>query len=167
MPTFFGYLLSFLYIGIYWNNHHHLFHAVERIGGGIMWANLGLLFFLSLVPVVTGWVGEHPTAAAPSAAYGVVLFASALAWRILEGQIVRVNGAESDVARRLKRGNKSYLSPVLYTAAIGLAFVHAWIADAMYLLVALLWIVPDRRFEPEPGEPSPTPRRCRVPGEAP
>jgi uncharacterized membrane protein len=154
LPGLLGYVLSFIYIGIYWNNHHHLFHATRRIAGSVMWANLHLLFWLSLVPVLTGWVGAYPSAAWPTALYGTVLLMAALAWLVLESRIIAVNGKDSELARAVEHGAKEAVSPVLYAAAIGVAFVRPWIADALYAIVALLWIVPDRRIESKvTGEP--------------
>jgi len=148
VPVFLGYVLSFVYIGIYWNNHHHLLHATREIGGGVMWANLGLLFCLSLVPVVTAWVGEHPRAAWPAALYGVVLLMAAMAYLVLERAIIAHEGPRSDLARAVGgRTLKEKLSPVAYGVGIALAFIRPWLADLVYAGVALAWIVPDRRIE--------------------
>ncbi|MDE2070742.1 MAG: DUF1211 domain-containing protein [Gammaproteobacteria bacterium] len=148
LPVFLVYVLSFIYLAIYWNNHHHLLHAVERVSGPAMWANLHLLFWLSLIPFVTGWMGENHYAALPTAVYGVVLLASALAWQPLQNALIAANGgAQSKLARAVRRDFKGKLSVVFYAAAIGLAFVNQWIADALYVLVAILWLVPDRRIE--------------------
>lgn len=148
LPVFLVYVLSFVNIGIYWNNHHHLLHAVERVSGPAMWANLHLLFWLSLIPFVTGWMGENHYAALPTAVYGVVLLAAALAWQPLQRALIAANGgAQSKLARAVRRDFKGKLSVVFYTAAIALAFVSQWIADALYVLVAILWLVPDRRIE--------------------
>jgi uncharacterized membrane protein len=147
LPGFLGYVLSFVNVGIYWNNHHHLFHATRRISGGVMWANLHLLFWLSLVPVSTGWVGANPSAAWPAALYGAVLLMAAIAWLVLERRIIAVNGKDSELARAVAHGAKENASPILYSAAIGLAFVRPWIADALYAVVAMMWVVPDRRIE--------------------
>jgi uncharacterized membrane protein len=147
LPGFLGYVLSFVNVGIYWNNHHHLFHATRRISGGVMWANLHLLFWLSLVPVSTGWVGANPSAAWPAALYGAVLLMAAIAWLVLERRIIAVNGKDSELARAVAHGAKENASPILYAAAIGLAFVRPWIADALYAVVAMMWVVPDRRIE--------------------
>ena len=148
LPVFLVYVLSFVNIGIYWNNHHHLLHAVERVSGPAMWANLHLLFWLSLIPFVTGWMGENHYAALPTAVYGVVLLAAALAWQPLQRALIAANGgAQSKLARAVRRDFKGKLSVVFYTAAIALAFVSQWIADAFYVLVAILWLVPDRRIE--------------------
>lgn len=148
LPVFLVYVLSFVNIGIYWNNHHHLLHAVERVSGPAMWANLHLLFWLSLIPFVTGWMGENHYAALPTAVYGVVLLAAALAWQPLQRALIAANGgAQSKLARAVRRDFKGKLSVVFYTAAIALAFVSQWIADALYVLVAILWLAPDRRIE--------------------
>ena len=146
-PVFLSYVLSFVYVGIYWNNHHHLLHATREIGGGVMWANLVLLFCLSLVPVVTAWVGEHPRASWPAALYGVVLLLSGMAYLVLERAILAREGPKSDLARVLTRTMKEKLSPVAYAVGIALAFVRPWLADLVYAGVALSWIVPDRRIE--------------------
>jgi len=147
VPVLLSYVLSFAYVGIYWNNHHHLLHATPHISGGIMWANLHLLFWLSLVPVVTGWVGEHPQASWPTAIYGMLLLMAALAWMVLEQAIISRNGPESDLSRAVGRRVKEKLSGFLYAAAIGLAFVRPWAAQGIYALAALMWIIPDRRIE--------------------
>ena len=146
VPVFAAYLLSFIYVGIYWNNHHHLFQACESLDGAVMWANLGLLFFLSLIPAVTAWVGEHPQAPWPAALYGVVLMLAAIAWAILEKALIARNPS-SELARAVGQGWKERISAALYVVAIGLAFVRPWIAEAIYAGTALLWIVPDRRIE--------------------
>ncbi len=147
LPAFLGYLLSFVYVGIYWNNHHHLMHATRRISGSVMWANLHLLFWLSLIPVSTGWVGENVSASWPTAFYGAVLLMAALAWVVLEMRIIAVNGRDSELAQAVAHGTKEKISPVIYASAIGLSFVRPWIADALYALAAMLWFVPDRRIE--------------------
>jgi len=147
LPVFLSYVLSFLYIGIYWNNHHHMLHATRQINGVIMWANLHLLFWLSLVPVATGWIGEHSSAPLPTAAYGVLLFMAAIAYTLLKLAIVALNGGESLLARAVGDDLKGKISLMLYAAAIGAAFVRPWISDALYVLVALIWFVPDPRIE--------------------
>jgi uncharacterized membrane protein len=147
LPVFASYVLSFLYVGIYWNNHHHLLHSVRHVSGGILWANLHLLFWLSLFPITTGWMGENHLAATPTAVYGVVLFMAAIAYYILQRTIMARQGPASVLAAAVGRDLKGKLSPVSYLAAIGLAFVSVWIASAIYLGVALLWLVPDRRIE--------------------
>ncbi len=147
-PVFFSYIVSFVYIGIYWNNHHHMLHATRKVSGGILWANLHLLFWLSLIPVVTGWLGGAPTAPWPTAGYGIVLFFSGVAFLILQTAIIARNGgAASELARAVGRDVKGKSSAVLYLAAIALAFVRPWMADVIYLAVALIWLIPDRRIE--------------------
>ena len=147
LPGLLTYVLSFVYLGIYWNNHHHMFHLVERLNGAILWANLHLLFWLSLVPFVTAWMGRTHLAPKPTAAYGVVLLMAAAAWSILQGRIVAHEGADSRLAQAIGSGRKETASLLLYVAAVPLAFVRAEIAAAVYAVVALLWLVPDRRIE--------------------
>lgn len=147
LPVFAGYALSFVYVGIYWNNHHHLLHACQRISGSIMWANLHFLFWLSLVPFVTGWVGEHRAASLPTALYGVVLLMAGVAYLVLERRMVAENGPQSMLAEAVGTDRKGRLSLACYVAAIVLAFASPWLADAIYVLVALMWLVPDRRLE--------------------
>jgi len=147
VPLFLSYLLSFVYVGIYWNNHHHLFHATREISGSVMWANLVLLFFLSLIPVVTAWVGEHSQAPWPAALYGMVLFLAGSSYAILERAIIAHEGARSELARAVGGGWKEKLSPLGYVAGIGLAFVRPWLADLVYAAVAAVWLVPDPRIE--------------------
>jgi uncharacterized membrane protein len=146
-PVFVSYLISFVYVGIYWNNHHHLFHSTHRVSGGILRANLHLLFWLSLFPLATAWVGEHHGSALPTAAYGIVLLMAAAAYYILQCAILSYEGPDSLLAKALGRDWKGKLSPLFYLAAIPLAFVNPWISDALYVTVALLWLVPDRRIE--------------------
>jgi uncharacterized membrane protein len=146
VPVLLGYLLSFVYLGIYWNNHHHLLHTAERVDGAIMWANLHLLFWLSLVPFATNWMGSHPDRRAPTAAYGLVLLMAAIAFYVLQRRIVDSQGPGSRLARELGADWKGKLSPVVYAVAIGAAFVAPPVSQALYALVALLWLVPDRRF---------------------
>ena len=147
VPTFLAYLLSFIYLGIYWNNHHHMLQATRHISGGILWPNLHLLFWLSLVPFATSWMGEHHRAPVPTAVYGTVLLSCALAWSILQNCIVAVEGADSTLAAAIGKDRKAKASLGMYVAAIPLAFVRPWIADALYVAVALIWLVPDRRIE--------------------
>ncbi len=147
LPVFLSYVLSFIYVGIYWNNHHHMFQAVKQVSGGILWANLHLLFWLSLFPFATGWVGENHLVATPTAAYGVVLLMAAVAYWILQQTIICREGRDSLLARAVGGDWKGKLSPVLYFIAIPLAFVNVWLASGIYILVALLWLVPDRRIE--------------------
>lgn len=156
LPIFLSYVLSFIYIGIYWNNHHHLFHAMGRTSGGIMWANLHLLFWLSLVPFVTGWMGENDFAPAPMALYGCILLLAAMAYWILQGAILRRHGSDSVLARAVGKDVKGKISPVIYLAGILCSFVNPWLAGAAYVSVALMWLVPDSRIEhalASPGEP--------------
>jgi TMEM175 potassium channel family protein len=147
LPVFLTYVLSFVYLGIYWNNHHHMLHATTRINGKVLWANLHLLFWLSLVPFATGWMGENHFASLPTAVYGAVLLAAALAYYVLQATILAEQGPDGKLARALGRDLKGKISPLLYSAAIPLAFVREWIADAIYVTVALIWLVPDRRIE--------------------
>jgi uncharacterized membrane protein len=147
VPVFLSYLLSFVFLGIYWNNHHHMLHAAERINGTVLWANLHLLFWLSLIPFVTGWMGQNHFAAAPSAAYGVVMLLAAIAYYILAHALVAEQGPDSRLARAFGKDRKGKMSIVLWAAGIALAFVNQWMADAIYVGVALMWLVPDRRIE--------------------
>lgn len=147
LPVFLSYVLSFIYLGIYWNNHHHLLKASREVTGGMMWANLHLLFWLSLLPFATGWMGENHFTTAPTALYGGVLLAAALAYYILQSIIVAQRGATSRLARSIGQDFKGKLSPVLYLAGIGAAFVRPWLAGAIYVAVAAMWLVPDRRIE--------------------
>jgi len=146
-PVFLSYVLSFIYVGIYWNNHHHLLHATVNVTGGMMWANLNLLFWLSLFPFATGWMGENHFAPVPSAVYGGVLMLAALSWRILQGLIVRAQGADGVLRHALGSDWKGKLSPVLYFAGIVASFGVTGLAQAIYLAAALIWLVPDRRIE--------------------
>jgi TMEM175 potassium channel family protein len=146
-PVFLAYVLSFIYVGIYWNNHHHLLHAVQRVNGSILWANLHLLFWLSLVPFVTDWMSENHFAALPVAAYGVVLLMSGFGFVMLTQCLVTIHGADSEIARRLRDDRKGKISVVIYAIAIPLAFVQWWLAFGLYVLVAAIWFVPDRRIE--------------------
>jgi len=147
LPVFLSYVLSFVYLGIYWNNHHHMLHTVQRVNGSILWANLHLLFWLSLVPFVTGWMGENHFAAMPTALYGVVLFMAAVAYWILQNCIIAASGGkESLLYKAVKNDRKGKASQLLYAIAIPLAFWNQWIADGIYVLVAIIWLVPDRRI---------------------
>ena len=146
-PVFLSYVLSFIYIGIYWNNHHHMLHATHHVSGGVLWANLHLLFWLSLIPFTTGWMGENHFASLPTALYGVVLLMAAIAYWLLQQCIVAANGAQSVLARAIGSDRKGKLSPLAYLAAIPLAFVNTWVSCALYVAVALIWLVPDRRIE--------------------
>jgi uncharacterized membrane protein len=147
VPVFLTYLLSFLYVGIYWNNHHHLLKACRKVTAPMMWANLHLLFWLSLFPFVTGWMGENHFATTPTALYGVVLLLAAIAYYILQWQVVAAAGCESTLAVAIGRDLKGKVSPALYAVAIAVTFFQPWIAGAIYVFVALLWLIPDRRIE--------------------
>ncbi len=147
IPVFLSYVLSFVYVGIYWNNHHHMLHAAHKVTGPILWANLHLLFWLSLFPFATGWMGENRFAAAPSAFYGVILLMASIAYWILQQLIIASQGAESLLKKAVGSDWKGKASPILYLAAIPLAFQTQWSAQAIYVLVALMWLVPDRRIE--------------------
>ena len=148
LPIFLTYILSFIYLGIYWNNHHHMLQATRHISGGVLWANLHLLFWLSLVPFVTGWMGENHFAPLPTAVYGVVLLMAAIAYKILQTALVRHHDGENKkLADAIGSDLKGYISPALYVMAIPLAFVNQWIADALYIVVAGIWLIPDRRIE--------------------
>lgn len=146
-PVFMSYVLSFVYVGIYWNNHHHMIHTVERSTGPMLWANLHLLFWLSLFPFATAWVGENGFAKVPTTFYGVVLFMAGVAYFILQSIIIKHQGPTSKLAQAIGNDFKGRASVALYALAIGLSFVSAWIANAIYVLVAVMWIVPDRRIE--------------------
>jgi uncharacterized membrane protein len=148
VPVFLSYALSFVTLGIYWNNHHHMLHATDRVTGGVLWANLHLLFWLSLFPFFTGWMGENHFATLPTAAYGVVLLLAALAYYALKTAIVAAHGRDSTIARAFGRDTKGKISPLLYALGIPSAFVSRWVAVTLYVVVALIWFVPDRRFEP-------------------
>ena len=147
LPVFLSYVLSFIYIGIYWNNHHHLLHTVSTVNGGLLWANLHLLFWLSLFPFATGWMGENHFAPVPSALYGLVLLMAAIAYWLLQRSIMRSQGQNSLLARALGKDLKGKLSPIFYLLAIPSAFFSPWISELFYVLVALMWLVPDHRIE--------------------
>jgi len=146
-PVIISYLLSFINIGIYWNNHHHLMHGTEKINGGIMWANLHLLFWLSLVPFVTGWMGENEFAKITMTFYGVVLFCAAIAYWILQNRILALNGPDSELAKALGKDIKGKISPAIYLAAVIISFFNGWISGGLYIAVALMWLIPDKRIE--------------------
>jgi uncharacterized membrane protein len=152
LGVFLSYVLSFIYLGIYWNNHHHMLHTVRHVTGPILWANLHLLFWLSLIPFATGWLGENHFAPLPAALYGVVLLLAAIAYYILQLQIIASQGPNSLLKRAIGHDKKGKISPLLYLAAIPLAFVSHWISLGLYVLVALIWLVPDRRVERVLGE---------------
>lgn len=147
VPVFLSYGLSFVFLGIYWNNHHHLLQAIRHVDGRVLWANLHLLFWLSLIPFVTSWVGENHVAAWPVALYGVVLLFAAVAYFILTRALIALHGRDSALATALGRDFKGKISVLLYLVAIPLAFVSSWLAMAVYVLVAVMWLVPDRRIE--------------------
>jgi len=147
LPTFLSYMLSFVFLGIYWNNHHHLLQAIEYVDGRVLWANLHLLFWLSLIPFVTAWMGENNFAAWPVAVYGIILVLAAIAYFILTRALIALHGRDSVLAHAVGRDFKGKVSVVIYLVAIPLAFVNAWLAGGLYVLVAVLWLVPDRRIE--------------------
>ncbi|MCI3133946.1 TMEM175 family protein [Phenylobacterium aquaticum] len=147
LPVFMSYVLSFLYVAIYWNNHHHFFHLVPVVNGAVLWANMHLLFWLSLVPFTTAWMGENHFAPVPTAVYGLSLLAPAVAWVIMQRTIINAQGPDSALRRALGRDLKGALSPFLYLAGVGLSFVNTAVAGLLYLAVALMWLIPDRRVE--------------------
>jgi uncharacterized membrane protein len=147
LPVFLSYILSFIYVGIYWNNHHHLLHTIKKVSGGIMWANLHLLFWLSLFPFVTGWMGENNFALFPSAVYGFVLLMAAIAFYILQLAILKLEGKGSLLAKAIGNDFKGKISPILYLVAIFSVLINPLIAQLIYVLVALIWIIPDKRIE--------------------
>jgi uncharacterized membrane protein len=147
VPVFFSYVLSFVFVGIYWNNHHHLLHTCRKVTGPILWANLHLLFWLSLTPFATGWMGENHFAAGPSALYGVVLLMAGIAYYILQRLIIASEGKQSLLQRAIGSDWKGKLSPMVYVLAIGLAFWSKWVSLGLYVLVAVTWLIPDRRIE--------------------
>jgi uncharacterized membrane protein len=154
LPDFLAYLLSFIFVGIYWSNHHHMLHTVTRVTGGILWANLHLLFWLSLVPFVTAWMGHEPHDAVPVAAYGAVLLMDAVAYTILERALIAVHGEHSKIAQALGHDTKGKISLAMYVTAIPMAFVTPVVSYALYILVALMWLIPDRRIEKHLAETS-------------
>jgi uncharacterized membrane protein len=147
LPVFSTYVLSFIYLGIYWNNHHHMLQAVEHVNGKVLWANLHLLFWLSLVPFVTGWMGHNHFATLPTAMYGLVMFLSGVAYIILEYALIGVEGPQSDLAKAVGKDPREQISAVLLAASIPLAFVNRWISGGIYVFVVLMWIIPDPRIE--------------------
>jgi uncharacterized membrane protein len=147
IPVFISYVLSFVHVGIYWNNHHHMLHAARKVNGPILWANLHLLFWLSLVPFVTGWMGENHFAELPVALYGTVLLMAGVAYYILSRTLIRYEGAKSTLATALGNDFKGRISVAIYVAAIALAFANRWLAVGLYVAVAVMWLVPDRRIE--------------------
>jgi uncharacterized membrane protein len=155
VPVFLSYVLSFVFVGIYWSNHHHLLHAVGHVNGRILWANLHLLFWLSLIPFATGWMGENNFAAWPVAFYGAVLLSAAIAYFILTRVLISYQGRDSALAKALGRDVKGKASLASYAAAIPLSFVSPWLACALYVLVVVMWLIPDRRIERALAEPAP------------
>jgi uncharacterized membrane protein len=151
LPVFLSYILSFIYVGIYWNNHHHMFQAARTVNGAILWANLHLLFWLSTVPFVTAWMGENPLATAPVALYGAVLFMNAIAFTILAALLVRHEGPGSDLAKAMGRDIKGQISLAIYAVGMAAAFVQPIVSLALYITVAVIWFVPDRRVERQLG----------------
>jgi len=147
IPVFFSYVLSFIYLGIYWNNHHHMLHTVKKVSGTILWANLHLLFWLSLIPFVTGWMGENNFAAVPVALYGIILLMAAISYFVLQTVILRNHGRDSLLSRAIGKDIKGKISPILYTIAIISTYFNNWIAGAIYILVAFIWLIPDKRIE--------------------
>lgn len=147
VPILLSYILSFIYIGIYWNNHHHMIHATKKVNGGILWANLHLLFWLSLIPFSTGWMGENNFTPAPTSLYGIILLMSAIAYWLLQYSIIKLHGDNSVLAKAIGRDLKGKVSQLLYLIAIPMAFVSPWISSAIYVGVALMWLVPDSRIE--------------------
>jgi uncharacterized membrane protein len=147
IPTFLSYVLSFIYLGIYWNNHHHLIQAVQHVNGRVLWANLHLLFWLSLIPFVTSWMGENRFARTPVALYGAILMFAGVAYYILTRELIALHGRQSTIATAVGRDFKGKISVVLFLAAIPLAYISAWIACAVYFSVAIIWLIPDRRIE--------------------
>jgi len=146
-PVFLSYIVSFVYIGIYWNNHHHLLHATQRVNGATLWANLHLLFWLSLVPFTTAWMGENDFDSWPVAVYGIILLLAAIAYFILTRALINLHGRESTLAMSIGKDRKGQISIAIYAAAIPLAFAQPWIAGACYVIVAIMWLIPDRRIE--------------------
>ncbi|MGA2683617.1 MAG: TMEM175 family protein [Verrucomicrobiota bacterium] len=157
LPVFLTYALSFIYLGIYWNNHHHLIKAAHKVTAAMMWANLHLLFWLSLFPFVTGWMGENHFTTVPTALYGTVLLLAAIAYFILQNIIIAQQGRDSKLAKSIGRDFKGKLSPVLYAVGIAVAFLEPWISCCLYVLVALMWLIPDRRLERVVEEPGSSP----------
>lgn len=152
LPVLLSYLLSFIYIGIYWNNHHHLLHATQHVNGAILWANLHLLFWLSLVPFTTAWMNGNHFESWPVAVYGIVLLLAGVAYFILTQMLIRLHGRSSTLAKSIGRDKKGAISIIIYAVAVPLAFVRTWLAGAGYILVAIIWLVPDRRIERKAAE---------------
>ena len=155
IPVFLSYVLSFIYVGIYWNNHHHMMHTVRQVNGGILWANLHLLFWLSLIPFVTGWMGENQFSPMPLALYGVVLLMAAIAYFMLQNLIIRSHGRNSLLTKAIGKDIKGKISPILYVIAVASSWLSQWISGSIYILVALIWLIPDKRIERTMRETSP------------
>jgi uncharacterized membrane protein len=147
LPTFLSYILSFVYVGIYWNNHHHLLHTLHKVTGPVLWANLHLLFWLSLVPFASGWMGENPDATVPAALYGVVLLMASIAYNVLQKLIINTEGVSSMLKQAIGNDTKGKISMLAYMTASALAIIRPWIAQALYVILALLWLIPDKRIE--------------------
>jgi uncharacterized membrane protein len=147
VPVFLSYILSFVYVGIYWNNHHHMLHATRQVNGAVLWANLHILFWLSLIPFATGWLGENYEASLPTAVYGVILFMAAIAYIVLQRSIIAAEGEASVLKKAVGKDMKGLVSQVLLVIAIPVAFIEQWVSDAIYVLIALIWLIPDRRIE--------------------
>lgn len=147
LPTFLSYILSFVYVGIYWNNHHHLLHTLHKVTGPVLWANLHLLFWLSLVPFASGWMGANPDATLPAALYGVVLLMASIAYNVLQKLIINTEGVSSMLKQAIGNDTKGKISMLAYMAASALAIIRPWIAQALYVILALLWLIPDKRIE--------------------
>jgi uncharacterized membrane protein len=147
LGSFLAYVLSFVFLGIYWTNHHHMLHAVVHVNGKVLWANLNLLFWLSLVPFGTSWIGENPSASFPTALYGVVFLGAAASYTVLQNCLMSLHGENSKLARAVGNDFKGKLSLLMYIAAIPMAFIEQWVSDVLYVSVALIWLVPDRRIE--------------------
>ena len=147
VPIFLSYILSFIYVGIYWNNHHHMMHTVTHVTGSILWANLHLLFWLSMVPFATGWMGENHFSPMPMALYGIILLIAALAYFILQNQIIKSQGKDSVLAKAIGKDIKGWISPFIYITAIASCWLNQWIGGGLYILVALIWLIPDTRIE--------------------
>jgi uncharacterized membrane protein len=152
IPVFLSYVLSFIYVGIYWNNHHHLLHATQQVSGAVLWANLHLMFWLSLIPFTTAWVGENHVNAWPVALYGIVLLCAAIAYYILTRVLIHLHGQDSTLAKSVGEDKKGKISIAVYAVAVPLAFVQPWIANVGYVIVAVMWLVPDRRIERQVAE---------------
>lgn len=147
IPILLSYILSFIYLGIYWNNHHHMMHTVKKVTGGILWANLHLLFWLSLIPFATGWIGENHFAQEPMALYGLFLLMAAIAYYILQLQIIKTQGPDSILSKAIGKDIKGKISPILYIVGILFSWINLWMAGSFYILVALIWLIPDKRIE--------------------